>query len=138
MTLKIILRLLAPIWVRATKHRDERKKRKSGMKFFLEIVISGILSGLMYSLVALGFVLIFKASGVLNFAQGAMVYSAALAVVSFIDQGLPMWLAVIAAFAFMVIVGICTEKFVLGKLVNQPPITLFMATIGLSFFLDGL
>jgi len=108
------------------------------MKFFIEIVISGILSGLMYSLVALGFVLIYKASGVFNFAQGAMVYAAALAVVGFIDYGMPMWLAIIAAFVFMVIVGILTEKFVLGKLVNQPPITLFMATIGLSFFLDGL
>ena len=108
------------------------------MQFFLEIAISGIFSGLMYALVALGFVLIFKASGVLNFAQGAMVYSAALAVVGLIDWGLPMWLAIIGAFVFMIIVGIGTEKFVLGKLVNQPPITLFMATIGLSFFLDGL
>ena len=108
------------------------------MQFFLEIFISGILSGLMYSLVALGFVLIYKASGVFNFAQGAMIYTAALAVVGFIDMGLPLWLAIIAAFGVMVIVGIATEKFVLGKLVNQPAITLFMATIGLSFFLDGL
>ncbi len=108
------------------------------MQFFFEIVISGVLSGLMYSLVALGFVLIYKASGVFNFAQGAMVYSAALAVVGCIDLGLPMWMAIIASFIFMVIIGICTEKYILGKLVNQPPITLFMATIGLSFFLDGL
>lgn len=108
------------------------------MQFFIEIVMSGILSGLMYSLVALGFVLIFKASGVLNFAQGSMVYTAALAVVGLIDMGMPMWLAILAAFLFMVLVGICTERFVLGKLVNQPPISLFMATIGLSFFLDGL
>lgn len=108
------------------------------MQFFLEILISGILSGLMYSLVALGFVLIYKASGVFNFAQGAMIYTAALAVVGFIDMGLPLWLAIIFAFGVMVIVGIATEKFVLGKLVNQPQITLFMATIGLSFFLDGL
>jgi len=108
------------------------------MQFFIEIVMSGILSGLMYSLVALGFVLIFKASGVLNFAQGSMVYTAALAVVGWIDMGMPMWLAILAAFLFMVLVGICTERFVLGKLVNQPPISLFMATIGLSFFLDGL
>ena len=108
------------------------------MQFFFEIVISGVLSGLMYSLVALGFVLIYKASGVFNFAQGAMVYSAALAVVGFIDFGLPMWMAIIASFIFMTIIGIFTEKLVLGKLVNQPPITLFMATIGLSFFLEGL
>jgi len=92
----------------------------------------------MYSLVALGFVLIFKASGVLNFAQGAMVYTAALVVVGLIDYSVPMWIAIIAAFVFMVIIGMCTERFVLGKLVNQPPITLFMATIGLSFLLEGL
>lgn len=108
------------------------------MSFFLEIVISGVLSGLMYSLVALGFVLIFKASGVFNFAQGAMVYFAALAVVGFIDMGMPLWIAIVLSFACMVLIGLGTERFVLGKLVNQPGITLFMATIGLSFFLDGL
>jgi branched-chain amino acid transport system permease protein len=108
------------------------------MLFFTEIVISGIFSGLMYALVALGFVLIFKASGVFNFAQGAMIYCAALAVVGLIDVGLPMWLAVIGSFVFMVFIGFGTQRFVLSKLVNQPPITLFMATIGLSFFLDGL
>ena len=108
------------------------------MLFFTEIVISGIFSGLMYALVALGFVLIFKASGVFNFAQGAMIYCAALAVVGLIDIGLPMWLAVIGSFVFMVFIGFGTQRFVLSKLVNQPPITLFMATIGLSFFLDGL
>jgi branched-chain amino acid transport system permease protein len=108
------------------------------MQFFIEIVISGVFSGLMYALVALGFVLIFKASGVFNFAQGAMIYCAALAVVGLIDMGLPMWLAVIGSFIFMVMIGFGTQRFVLSKLVNQPPITLFMATIGLSFFLDGL
>jgi branched-chain amino acid transport system permease protein len=108
------------------------------MLFFTEIVISGIFSGLMYALVALGFVLIFKASGVFNFAQGAMIYCAALAVVGLIDIGLPMWLAVIGSFVFMVFIGFGTQRFMLSKLVNQPPITLFMATIGLSFFLDGL
>jgi branched-chain amino acid transport system permease protein len=108
------------------------------MHFFIEIVISGLLSGLMYSLVALGFVLIFKASGVLNFAQGAMVYSAALAVVGLMGYDLPMWISVLGAFAFMVLIGLGAQRFVLGKLVNQPPIALFMATIGLSFFLDGL
>ena len=108
------------------------------MTFFIEIVISGVLSGLMYSLVALGFVLIFKASGVFNFAQGAMVYFAALAVVGFIDWGVPLWIAMILSFACMLLIGYGTERFVIGKLVNQPAITLFMATIGLSFFLDGL
>jgi branched-chain amino acid transport system permease protein len=108
------------------------------MQFFFEIAINGMLSGLMYSLVALGFVLIFKASGVLNFAQGSMVYFAALAVVGLMDKGLPMWAAIVGAFVVMVIIGLATERLVLRKLVNQPPITLFMASIGLSFFLEGL
>jgi branched-chain amino acid transport system permease protein len=108
------------------------------MTFFFEVLIGGLLSGIMYSLVALGFVLIFKASGVFNFAQGAMVYFAALAVVGFIDKGAPLWLAVILAFIVMTLFGIATEKFVLRKMVNQPPIALFMATIGLAFFVEGL
>ncbi|MEO7031858.1 MAG: branched-chain amino acid ABC transporter permease [Herbaspirillum sp.] len=108
------------------------------MQFFFEVAISGLFSGLMYSLVALGFVLIYKASGVFNFAQGAMVYFAALAVVGLMDMGLPMWAAIIGSFLVMVAVGLGTERFVLRKLVNQPEITLFMATIGLMFFLDGL
>ena len=108
------------------------------MKFFFEVMISGLLSGMMYSLVALGFVLIYKASGVFNFAQGAMVYFAALAVVGLMDKGLPMWAAIIGAFIVMVLMGLATERFVLRKLVNQPAITLFMATIGLTFFLEGL
>lgn len=108
------------------------------MQFFLEVLIGGLLSGVMYSLVALGFVLIFKASGVLNFAQGAMVYFAALSVVGCMGLGAPMWLALILAFIIMTLFGIATEKFVLRKMVNQPPIALFMATIGLSFFIEGL
>src|SRR5471030_583637 len=98
------------------------------MQFFLEVTINGLLSGLMYSLVALGFVLIYKASGVFNFAQGSMVYFAALAVVGLMDKGLPMWAAIIGAFVVMLIVGMGTERFVLRKLVNQPPIALFMAS----------
>ncbi|MDR3482143.1 MAG: branched-chain amino acid ABC transporter permease [Burkholderiaceae bacterium] len=108
------------------------------MQFFFEILINGMLSGLMYSLVALGFVLIYKASGVFNFAQGAMVYFAALAVVGLMDKGWPMWAAIGGAFVVMLILGLATERLVLRKLVNQPAITLFMATIGLSFFLEGL
>ena len=92
----------------------------------------------MYSLVALGFVLIYKASGVFNFAQGAMVYFAALAVVGLMDHGFPLWAAIVGAFVVMIIVGMATERLVLRKLVNQPPITLFMATIGLAFVLEGL
>jgi len=108
------------------------------MQFFLEVLIGGLLSGMMYSLVALGFVLIFKASGVFNFAQGAMVYFAALSVVGCMEKGAPLWLALILAFAIMTLFGIATEKFVLRKMVNQPPIALFMATIGLAFFVEGL
>ncbi len=108
------------------------------MQFFFEVLITGMLSGLMYSLVALGFVLIYKASGVFNYAQGAMVYFAALATVGMIDWGMPLWAAVIGAFFVMIAVGLSTERLVLRKLVNQPPITLFMATIGLAFFLEGL
>ena len=108
------------------------------MRFFLEVLISGLLSGVMYSLVALGFVLIYKASGVFNFAQGAMVYLAALSVVGVMEHGAPLWLAILLAFIIMTLFGIATEKFVLRKLVNQPPITLFMATIGLAFFIEGL
>ena len=108
------------------------------MQFFIEVLITGMLSGLMYSLVALGFVLIYKASGVFNYAQGAMVYFAALATVGMIDWGMPLWAAVVGAFFVMIAVGLSTERLVLRKLVNQPPITLFMATIGLAFFLEGL
>jgi branched-chain amino acid transport system permease protein len=108
------------------------------MQFFFEVLIGGLLSGIMYSLVALGFVLIFKASGVLNFAQGAMVYFAALSVVGCMEKGAPMWLALILAFAIMVVFGILTEKIVLRRMVNQAPISLFMATIGLAFFVEGL
>jgi branched-chain amino acid transport system permease protein len=107
------------------------------MQFFIEVTIGGLLSGVMYSLVALGFVLIYKASGVFNFAQGAMVYFAALCVVGCVEKGAPLWLAIILAFIIMVLFGIATEKFVLRQLVNQPPITLFMATIGLAFFIEG-
>ena len=108
------------------------------MNFFFEVLIGGLLSGVMYALVALGFVMIYKASGVFNFAQGAMVYLAALSVVGCMEKGAPLWLAIILAFAIMTAFGIATEKFVLRKLVNQPPIALFMATIGLAFFIEGL
>ena len=108
------------------------------MNFFFEVLIGGLLSGIMYSLVALGFVLIYKASGVLNFAQGAMVFFAALSLVGCMEKGAPLWLAFILAFAIMTLLGIATERFVLRKMVNQTPISLFMATIGLSFFIEGL
>jgi branched-chain amino acid transport system permease protein len=92
----------------------------------------------MYSLVALGFVLIYKASGVFNFAQGAMVFLAALTFVSLLERGVNFWLALGVTLAVMVVLGMSIEKVVLRPLVNQPPITLFMATIGLTFVLEGL
>ena len=108
------------------------------MTFFFEVLIGGLLSGVMYSLVALGFVLIYKASGVFNFAQGAMVFFAALTYVGLLEMGLSPWLALPATLAVMVIVGLATERIVLRPMVNQPQISLFMATIGLTFFLEGL
>jgi len=108
------------------------------MQFFLEVLIGGLLSGVMYALVALGFVLIYKASGVFNFAQGAMVFFAALTCVGLRDLGLPLWVAAILTVGVMVLLGLAIEKFVLRPLVAQPEITLFMATIGLSFLIEGL
>jgi branched-chain amino acid transport system permease protein len=108
------------------------------MQFFFEVLIGGLLSGVMYALVALGYVLIYKASGVFNFAQGAMVFFAALTTVGLQQWGMPLWVAIILTMFVMVAVGLATEKIVLRKLVNQHDITLFMATIGLTFFIEGL
>jgi len=106
--------------------------------FLFEVVAGGLLAGVMYSLVALGFVLIYKASGVFNFAQGAMVFFAALTFVSLLERGWNFWLAFLATAVLMVLLGVVIERAVLRPLVNQPPITLFMATIGLTFVLEGL
>jgi len=117
------------------------------MGFFLETLIGGLMTGMLYSLIALGFVLIFKASGVFNFAQGAMVLFAALAMARF-SEWIPALLhidnktignilAFIAAMGVMVIVAWVIERYVLGKLVNQEGITLLMATLGITYFLDG-
>src|SRR5947207_13251055 len=93
----------------------------------------------MYSLVALGFVLIYKASGVFNFAQGSMVFFAALTFVGLQQEsGLSLWLALPITLAAMVVLGLLIERIVLRPLVNQPQISLFMATIGLTFLLEGL
>ena len=112
---------------------------------FLEVFISGLLAGVLYSLVALGFVLIFKASGVFNFAQGAMVLLAGLALVRSLDflvaRGVPTWgaiaLGLLFAAAVMAITAWLIERFVLGPLVNQDGLTLFMATIGATFIIEG-
>jgi branched-chain amino acid transport system permease protein len=114
---------------------------------FLETLIGGLMTGMLYSLVALGFVLIFKASGVFNFAQGAMVLFAALAMARFAEW-IPQWigldskvlanvLAFIVAMAVMIAVAWLVERLVLGKLVNQEGITLLMATLGITYFMDG-
>jgi branched-chain amino acid transport system permease protein len=108
------------------------------ISFFFEVLLGGLLAGVMYSLVAIGFVLIYKASGVFNFAQGAMVFFAALTFVSLVERGVPFALALVITLAVMILLGIAIEKVVLRPLVNQPPITLFMATIGLTFVLEGL
>jgi branched-chain amino acid transport system permease protein len=109
------------------------------MTFFFEVLIGGVLSGVMYSLVALGFVLIYKASGVFNFAQGAMVLFAALTFAGLQQTfGMPFWAAFMLSLATMVVLGLATERLVLRPLVNQPQISLFMATIGLAFFIEGL
>ncbi len=108
------------------------------MQFFFEVLIGGLLSGVMYSLVALGFVLIYKASGVFNFAQGSMVFFAALTFVGLMEHGLDFWLALPATLVVMIVLGIAIERVILRPLVNQPQITLFMATIGLSFLIEGI
>jgi branched-chain amino acid transport system permease protein len=111
-----------------------------------EVLIGGLLSGVLYSLVALGFVLIYKASGVFNFAQGAMVLLAGLALVRSLDfmtaRGMPVALAIPLALCFatavMALTAYFIERFVLGPLVNQDGLTLFMSTIGATFVLEGL
>ena len=108
------------------------------LAFFIEVLVAGLLSGVMYSLVALGFVLIFKASGVFNFAQGAMVLFAALTFVRILEMGVNFWLAVAIALAVMIVLAIIIERVMLRPLVAQPVIILFMATIGLNYFLEGL
>jgi branched-chain amino acid transport system permease protein len=107
------------------------------MAFFIEVLVGGLLAGVMYSLIALGFVLIFKASGVFNFAQGAMVLAAATTYAGLVDMGWSGWLAFLAALAVMIVFALLTERLVLRPLVNQPQISLFMATIGLTFVLEG-
>ncbi|MGE5200594.1 MAG: branched-chain amino acid ABC transporter permease [Acidobacteriota bacterium] len=104
---------------------------------FATVLIGGLLSGVLYSLVALGFVLIYKASGVFNFAQGTMVLFAALNFAGFIDNGAPIWLAVVVTIVVMVVLAYVVERLVLRPLVNQEQIILFMATIGITYFLRG-
>ncbi len=106
--------------------------------FILEVVVAGLLSGTMYSLVALGYVLIYKSSSNFNFAQGAMVFFAVLSFVGLMELGLPFAAAFIATIMLMMLLGLLTEKLVLRPLTNQSEETVLMATIGLGFFLEGL
>ena len=105
--------------------------------FFVEVLVGGLLSGVMYALVAIGFVLVYKTSGVFNFAQGAMLLFAALTFVSLVEKGVPFAFAFLVTLAVMALLGIAIERTVLRPLVNKPPITLFMATLGLAYVLEG-
>ena len=126
--------------------------------FAAEVTLNGLMAGVMYSLVALGFVLIFKASGIFNYAQGVMALFAALTLVGIQDGQIPFshlintifgtelhdfgwhvpaFLAILLALGVMILFAIVVEKFVLKHLVNQEPIILFMATIGLAYFMEG-
>lgn len=107
------------------------------MAFFLEVLLGGLLAGVMYALVALGFVLIYRASGVFNFAQGAMLLFAALTYVSLVERGLPGWLALATTAGVMVLLAVVVERTVLRPLVNRSPLVLFMATLGLAYFIEG-
>ena len=118
--------------------------------FFTEVVLGGLMTGVMYSLVALGFVLIFKASGVFNFSQGVMALFAALTLVGLMSGtvpfalnevawlAMPVWFAILVTIAVMIGLAFVVEFAVLRRLVNQEPIILFMATIGLAFVLEGV
>jgi Branched-chain amino acid ABC-type transport system, permease components len=106
--------------------------------FFLQVVWEGFVTGILYALIALGFVLIYKASGVFNFAQGIMVVFAGLSLVGLHEKGVPAWLALILAIGIMALLAVCIEKFVMRPLVGQPDIILLMATIGMTYFLVGL
>jgi branched-chain amino acid transport system permease protein len=103
---------------------------------WLEVVLGGLMSGVLYSLVAIGLVLIFKASGVFNFAQGAMVLFAALSLVRLMEK-MPFLAALVLTIAIMVALAWLIERLVLRRLVNQDPIVLFMATLGIAYFIDG-
>src|SRR6187399_652314 len=104
----------------------------------IQTLWEGLVSGVLYALIALGFVLIFKASGVFNFAQGIMVVFAALTLVGLHSKGVPAFLALALTVGVMLVLAIGVERLMLRPLVNQPDIILFMATFGLTYFLIGL
>lgn len=108
------------------------------MILFLETLIGGLLAGTMYSLVAIGFVLIYKASGVFNFAQGSILLFSALLFVTLLEAGLPFALALLLTIAALVLLAVLIERLVLRPLTNSSPMTLFMATLGLSYVVEGV
>ena len=108
------------------------------MNMFLETLIGGLLAGTMYSLVAIGFVLIYKASGVFNYAQGSLLLFAALTFVTLTDNGVPAFGAIALTIALLVLTAIAIEKLLLRPLTNRSPMTLFMATLGLSYVVEGV
>lgn len=105
--------------------------------FFLQVIWEGLVSGVLYALIALGFVLIYKSSRIFNFAQGIMVVFAALTLVGLHQKGVPALLAVPLTLVVMFFLAVGVERLVLRPLVNQPDIILFMATIGITLFLIG-
>ncbi len=107
------------------------------MNMFLETLIGGLLAGTMYSLVAIGFVLIYKASGVFNYAQGSMLLFAALTFVSLTDQGVPVLVALVITIVVLALMAVGIERLILRPLVNRGPMTLFMATLGLAYIVEG-
>ncbi|MEN8197000.1 MAG: branched-chain amino acid ABC transporter permease [Pseudomonadota bacterium] len=107
--------------------------------FLLEATVSGLMAGVMYALVALGFVLIFKASGIFNFAQGVLALFAALTLVGLMEKlGVPAWAGIVMTIGVMIVLAWLIERLVLQHLVNQDPIILFMSTIGLAYVLEGI
>ncbi|WP_426387760.1 branched-chain amino acid ABC transporter permease [Sphingobium sp. R-21] len=108
------------------------------MSFFLNVLVGGALAGVMYALVAIGFVLIYRASGVFNFAQGTMILFAALTFANLVEMGAPMLLAFLVTFALLIGSAFLTERLVLRPLANRSVITLFLATLGLSYIFEGV
>ncbi|GAA3590746.1 MAG: branched-chain amino acid ABC transporter permease [Gibbsiella quercinecans] len=105
--------------------------------FLIEVLVGGLLSGVMYSLVALGFVLVYKSSGVFNFAQGSMLLFAALTFVCLVERGWSVWAVLPITLVIISLLGMLIEFSVLRPLVNQPPIILFVATLGVSYIIEG-
>lgn len=108
------------------------------MTYFLETLLGGLLAGVLYSMVAIGFVLIYKASGVFNFAQGSLLLFAALTFVSLTERGVSFLNAFLITLAAMALLAVLIERFLLRPLIARSPITLFMATLGLSYTVEGL